>query len=70
MILINATNLMHKSTLSTNNFRNNHFGLKYQEKIFLEILEFNGVCLKNFQPIEQKPENAFLAKFSIFCRTS
>ena len=28
VILINATTLMHKSTLSTNNFGNNHFGQK------------------------------------------
>ena len=26
VILINATTLMHKATLSTNNFGNNHFG--------------------------------------------
>ena len=25
--------------------------------------DYNGVCLKNFQRIEQKLENAFLAKF-------
>ena len=29
VILINATTLMHKSTLSTNDFGNNHFGQKY-----------------------------------------
>ena len=29
MILINATFLMHRSTLSTNDFENNHFGQKY-----------------------------------------
>ena len=29
VILINATTLMHKSTLSTNDFENNHFGQKY-----------------------------------------
>ena len=58
---------MHKSILSTNNFANNHVGRKYRNKIFLEILgDYNGVCLKNFQRIEQKLENAFLAKFSIF----
>ena len=31
VILINATTLMHKSALSTNNFGNNHFGQKYQQ---------------------------------------
>ena len=35
--------------------------------MFLEISgDCNGVCLKNFQRIEQKLENAFLAKVSIF----
>ena len=29
VILINATTLMHKATLSTNNSGNNHFGQKY-----------------------------------------
>ena len=29
VILFNATTLMHKSTLSTNDFVNNHFGQKY-----------------------------------------
>ena len=29
VILIKATTLMHKSTLSTNDFGNNHFGQKY-----------------------------------------
>ena len=29
VILINATTLMHNSTLSTNDFRNNRFGQKY-----------------------------------------
>ena len=29
VILINATFLMHKSTLSTKDFGNNHFGQKY-----------------------------------------
>ena len=29
VILINATTLKHKATLSTNNFGNNHFGQKY-----------------------------------------
>ena len=32
VILINATTLMHKSTLNTNNFGNNHFGQKYQKQ--------------------------------------
>ena len=31
VILNNATTLMHKVNLSTNNFGNNHFGQKYQE---------------------------------------
>ena len=30
VILINATLLMHKSTLSTNDFGNNHLGQKYR----------------------------------------
>ena len=33
VILINATTLMHKSTLSTNDFGNNHFGQKYSSCI-------------------------------------
>ena len=37
-----------------------------RNKIFLEVSgDYNGVCLKNFQRIEQKLENAFLAKFSM-----
>ena len=35
--LINATTLMHKSTLSTNNFGDNHFGQKYQKQNILRI---------------------------------
>ena len=31
VILINATTLMHKSTLSTNNFGINHFGQKFHK---------------------------------------
>ena len=69
--IINATTLMHKSTLSTNNFGKNHFGQKYQKQNVLRIFrDYNGVCLKNFQRIEQKLENAFLAKFSILLRIS
>ena len=37
VILINVTTLMHKSTLSTNNFGNNHFGQKYQQQNILRI---------------------------------
>ena len=37
VILINATTLMHKSTLNTNNFGNNHFGQKYQKQNILRI---------------------------------
>ena len=36
--LINATILMHKSTLSANNFGNNRFGQKYQKQNILRIL--------------------------------
>ena len=33
--------------------------------MFLEFSgDYNGVCLKNFQQIEQKLENAFLAKLN------
>ena len=36
-------------------------------KICLEFLgDYNGVCLKIFQRIDRKLENAFLAKVSIF----
>ena len=34
VILIIATILMHKSTLSTNDFANNHFGQKYSSDFF------------------------------------
>ena len=34
VILIKATTLMHKSTLSTNNFGNNHFGQKLSDDFF------------------------------------
>ena len=37
VILINATILMHKSSFSTNNFGNNHFGKKYQKQNVLRI---------------------------------
>ena len=37
LILINATTLMFKSTLSTNNFGNYHFGPKYQKQNILRI---------------------------------
>ena len=71
VILINSTTLMHKSTLSTNNFGNNHFGQKCQKqnilRIFRRLLWF---CLKNFQRIEQKLENTFLANFSILLTIS
>ena len=70
-ISINATTLMHKSTLSRNNFGNNHFGRKYQQQNILRIfVDYKGVCLKNFQRREQKLENAFLAKFSILLTIS
>ena len=58
------------STLSTINFGNNHFAQKYQNQIILKFLDYNGVCLKNFQQIEHKLENVFLAKFSILLRIS
>ena len=37
VILINATTLMHKSILNTNNFGNNHFEQKYQKQNNLGI---------------------------------
>ena len=58
---------MQKSSLSTNN----HIGQKYQRQNILRIFgDYNGVCLKNFQQIQQKVEKAFLAKFSILLRIS
>ena len=43
VILIIATTLMHQSTLSTNNFGNNHIGQKYQN-FFLEFSgDYNGL---------------------------
>ena len=37
--------------------------------MFLEILEdYNGDCLKNLQPTEQKLENAFWPNFPFFLR--
>ena len=42
-----------------------------RNKIFLEFSgDYNGVCLKNFQQIEQKLEKNFLAKFSILLTIS
>ena len=63
---------MHKSTSSANNFGNNHFGQKYKKQNILGIFigDYNGVCLKYFQLIKQKLENAFLAEFSILLRIS
>ena len=44
---------------------------RFRKKIFLEFSgDYNGVCLKNFQRIEQKLENAFLVKLSILLRIS
>ena len=37
VILINATTLLHKSTLNTNNFGSNHFGQKYPKQNILRI---------------------------------
>ena len=38
-----------------------------KNKMFLEILDdYNGVCLKIFQRIEEKSENASWDKYSIF----
>ena len=54
-------------TLSTNNFGNNHFGKSSENKIFLDILEdYNSVCSKNFQQMQQKLENAFWPNFQFF----
>ena len=67
VILINATTLMHKSTLNTNNFGNNHLDKSTRNKIFLKFFgDYNGVCLKNLQRIEQKLENAFWPNFPFF----
>ena len=42
-----------------------------RNKIFLDFSgDYNGVCLKNLQRIEQKLNYAFLAKFSILLRIS
>ena len=45
-----------------------------RNKIFLEFsgvfVTYNGVCLRNFQRIEEKLVNAFLAKISILLRIS
>ena len=44
MILNNATTLMHKSTLSTNIFGNDHFGQKYQKQKKIKFLgDYKGV---------------------------
>ena len=57
------------TTLRTTNFRKIHFGQKYQKQNILEIIEeYDGVGLKNFQPMQQKLENAFLAKLSNFMK--
>ena len=37
VILIKAATLMHKSTLSTNNFGKNYFGQKYQKQNILRV---------------------------------
>ena len=50
MILINATTLMHKSTLTSGIII---LDKSTKNKIFLKNLEdYNGVCLKNFQRID------------------
>ena len=63
MILINATILMHRSTLSMDNFGNNlfgHFESFWNKQNILEFLgDYKGVRLKNFQRIEQKLEKNF-----------
>ena len=45
VILINATTLMHNSTLRTNNFGNNHFGQNYREQIIPIIFRRLYWCL-------------------------
>ena len=68
LILFIATTLMQKSTLSTNNFGNIHFGLKNQKqnpfRIF--IVDYISVCLQIFQQIERKQEKAFWSNVLFF----
>ena len=67
MTLINATTLIHKSTLSTNNFGIFILDKSIGTKIFLEISEvYNGICLKKFQRLEQKLEMRFCRNFPFF----
>ena len=58
------------STLSTNTYESIHLGQKKSKnKMFLEILEeYKGACWTNFRQVQQKRQNAFLAKRSIFLR--
>ena len=66
VILINATTLMHKSTLARITSRIIILDKSTRNKIFLELLGDIGVCLKIFQRKEQKLENAFFHSFENF----
>ena len=61
VILINATTLMHKSTLSTNNSGNNHFGQKYQKQNILRIFRKLQWCL-----FQKFPTNRLKTRKSVF----
>ena len=55
MILIDTTTSMHNSTLCTNKLGNVHFEQNYgKQNILIFLRDHNGVCLKNFQWLEQK----------------
>ena len=67
VILINATTLTHKSTLSTNTFGNKHFGQKYLEQNILEYLrDYNGVFSEKFQRTVQNYKMRFWPNFPFF----
>ena len=68
MILINATTLMHKSTLNTNNFRNNDFGQKYQKQNIRRIFRKLQWCMFEKFPsnIEKSRKCIFVQIFHFF----
>ena len=61
VILINATTLMHRSTLSTDNFGNNHFRQKYQKQNILRIFRRLQWCL-----FEKFPTNRSKTRKCVF----
>ena len=69
MILIDATTLLHKSTLSTNNFENNHFGQKYQKQNILRSFRFYWCLFDKFPTDRAKTKKCVFGQIFHFFET-